>query len=109
MLEEVKKSLMAGFGAVILTRKKVEEITKKLVDDAKLTQEDAKRLKEELIDTGQQQWEEAEKFFSEAIKKGIAAMHLASRSEVNKLSAKFEGMERRISSLEKENTAKRKQ
>ena len=39
MLEEIKKGLLSGFGAIFLTREKAEEVTNKLVDEAKLSKE----------------------------------------------------------------------
>jgi len=100
MLEEVKKTLMAGFGAVFLTRKKVEEITRKLVDEAKLSPEDAQRLTEELIATGERQWGEVENSFSKAMQRGLGTMQVASRSDVSELRDKIDTLEKRVSSLE---------
>jgi poly(hydroxyalkanoate) granule-associated protein len=100
MLEDVKKAMMASLGAVFLTRQKVEEITRKLVDEAKLSPEEAQRLTEELIGTGERQWGEVEKSFSKAMQRGLATMQVASRSEVGDLRAKIEDLEKRVSSLE---------
>lgn len=100
MLEDVKKAMMAGFGAVFLTRQKVEEATRKLVDEARLSPEDAQRLTEELITTGERQWKEVEKSFSEAIQRGLGTMNVASRSEVGELRDKIDELEKRVSSLE---------
>jgi len=100
MLEDAKKAMMAGLGAVLLTRQKVEEATRKLVDEARLSPEDAQRLSEELIATGERQWEEVAKSLSETIQRGFATMDIASRSEVGELRAKIDDLEERVSSLE---------
>ena len=51
MLEDIKKGLLAGFGTIFLTKDKIEEATKKLVDQAKLSRWTA-RLKTSTWPTG---------------------------------------------------------
>ncbi len=59
MLEEIRKGLLAGFGAVLLSKEKIEEVISKLVDEAKLNKEEAQKLKDELFTTGERQWKES--------------------------------------------------
>ena len=48
MLEEIKKGLMASFGTIFITKEKIEEATKKMVEQAKISKEDAQKLADEL-------------------------------------------------------------
>jgi polyhydroxyalkanoate synthesis regulator phasin len=70
MLEEIKKGLLAGFGAVLLTKEKIDEVSRKLVNDAKLSKEDAQKLTNELIETGDRRWQDLEKTVTENVRKG---------------------------------------
>ena len=101
MLGEIKKGLLAGFGAVFLTKEKIEEVTRKLVAEAKLSREDAERLRKELADTGEEQWKEMEKSVSGAVRKAVASLNVAPRGDVEELKAKVDSLDRRLQALEK--------
>ena len=101
MLGEIKKGLLAGFGAVFLTKEKIEEVTHKLVAEAKLTREDAERLRSELLETGEKQWKEMEKSVSGAIRKAVESLNVAPRGDVEELKAKLDALDKRLKVLEK--------
>jgi len=60
MLEEIRKVLLSAFGVVLLTKEKAEEATRKFVEDARISNEDAQNLVDELFETGPRQWSEME-------------------------------------------------
>jgi len=101
MLGEIKKGLLAGFGAVFLTKEKIEEVTRKLVAEAKLNREDAERLRKELLDTGEEQWKEMEQSVSSAVRKAVEALNLAPRGDVEELKNKVDALDTRLQALEK--------
>jgi len=96
MLDEIKRGLLSGLGAVILTKEKIEEISRKMTDDAKLSKEDAQKLKKELLAAGERDWDRMEKSVSDVIKKGLENLDLCPRSEVQELRARLERLERRL-------------
>ena len=96
MLDEIKKGLLSGLGAVFLTKDKIERITRNMVEEAKITKEDAQNLKEDLYKTGEREWSEIEEFFSGIIKKIIQSLNLCSRKEVDELKKRVEDLERRL-------------
>lgn len=100
MLEEIRKGLLTGFGAVFLTREKVEDVTKRLVKDAKLSREDAQKLAEELLTTGERQWEDLEKVVMDAVRKGVDKLGISTRSDLDDLKAEIEKLEKRLAVVE---------
>jgi polyhydroxyalkanoate synthesis regulator phasin len=100
MLIDVKKNLMTGLGAVLLTKDKIEEITRRLVDEARLSREDADLLVEELYATGQRQWSSIETSIKDAIRKTISSMDVGSRQELEKLKTKVSHLQTRVDLLE---------
>jgi polyhydroxyalkanoate synthesis regulator phasin len=100
MLEKIGKGLLAGLGAVLLTKDKVEEVVRKMADEAKLSNEDARRLTNELVETGERQWEEMDKAVTESLRKSLAKMDVASRKEVEELKARLDNLEKRLNRLE---------
>jgi polyhydroxyalkanoate synthesis regulator phasin len=100
MLEAIRKGLMTGFGAVILTKEKIESVTHKLVQEAKMTQEDAERLTEELFSKGETQWQEFDNLIRDSIRKILENLNVGSKEAVEALSQKIQNFETRIALLE---------
>lgn len=100
MIKEIKKGLLSGFGAIFLTREKLENATRKLVQETKLSKEEAEKFVEELSQTGARQWEEIEANFSRIIGKGIERMDIASQKELNALKSQVAALENRINAME---------
>jgi polyhydroxyalkanoate synthesis regulator phasin len=101
MIEETKKHLLTGFGAVLLTKEMLEDATRKLVDDAKLSTDEAQKLAEDLCAIGSQQCSEIEAMFSKSVSKSIESLDLASRQDLSELRLKVERLEQRLERIEK--------
>jgi len=100
MLEEIKKILFSGLGVILVTREKVEEVTRKLVDEAKLSKEEARDLADELFETGSKQWSDMETSITRTVQKGIQNLDVASRKELDECQLKVANLEKRIGILE---------
>ena len=96
MLDEIKKGLLSGLGAVFLTKDKIERITRKMVEEAKMSKEDAQNLKEDLYKTGEREWSELEDFFSGIIKKIMQGLDLCSRKDMDDLKKRVAELEKRL-------------
>jgi len=100
MLEDIRKGLLAGFGSIFLTKDKIEEATKKLVDQAKLSREDAQKLAEELAQVGERRWSDLEKTITDTLRKGLNSLDLPRQSEMEALRAKIDRLEKQLSAVE---------
>lgn len=100
MLEEIKRGLMTGIGAVLLTKEKIEESVEKLVKESKIREEDARQLIDELSGTGQAKAEKLEKDMGDVFKKTLSGMNVARKDELDDLKQQVEGLELRLSVLE---------
>jgi len=100
MLEDIKKGLMAGFGTIFLTKDKIEEATKKLADQAKISREDAQKLADELVQVGAERWGDMEKAVTEMTRKGMDSLDFPRQSELAELKTKIEGLEKRLAAIE---------
>ncbi len=100
MLEEIKKNLITGLGAVLLSKDKIEKITQRLVDEARLSREDADRLANELFQAGQHQWSSIETSIKEAVRKTLSSMDIGSRQELEKLKTTVSHLQTRVDLLE---------
>jgi polyhydroxyalkanoate synthesis regulator phasin len=100
MLDEIRKGLLAGFGTVFITKDKIEEVTKKMVDQAKISKEDAQKLAEELLQTGEQRWSEMEKTVTEMTRKGMDSLDISRQSDLQDIKDKIDGLEKRLAAIE---------
>jgi polyhydroxyalkanoate synthesis regulator phasin len=50
LIEMIRKSLLASLGAAVVTKEKVEEATKRLVEDGKISRDEAEKLANDLVD-----------------------------------------------------------
>ena len=100
MLEEMRKGLLAGFGAVVLTREKIESVCQRLVEEAKMSKEDAERLANELYEAGKRQWTDLESGLKHALRSAMESIDVGSHQEVKRLREKLESVEKRVTLLE---------
>ena len=100
MLEEIQKSLTIGLGVVLLSKDKIEEVTRRLVDEARLTREDADRLADELFQTGRHQWSSMEDFIKDAVRRILSSMDIGSQRELEELKAQVNNLQKRVELLE---------
>lgn len=107
MLEEIRKGLLSGLGAVLLTKEKVEEATLRLVKEAKISKEDAKNLADELFQAGTRQWSEMEASLSKTLRKAVENLDIASKKELHGLKSKVGKLEKRFEKLEQEIMSKK--
>ena len=100
MLQEIKKGIFASLGAVLLTKEKVESVTRKMVDESKLSAEEAKNLADELSEAGQVQWSEIEETLTGALQKAVHSLNIAKRDELEKIKDLVDNLEKRMVLLE---------
>lgn len=100
MLEDIKKGLFAGIGAVLLTRDKVERVIDTFVNESKLSREEGQRLADELVQSGEKQWSSLEERVLETVRNGIDRLDIGRRTELEALQERVENVEKRITLLE---------
>jgi polyhydroxyalkanoate synthesis regulator phasin len=104
MLELLRKGLMAGIGAVVLTTEKIQETVRKLVEEGKISTEEGEKLAEDLVRSGERQWEEITTKMADTTKKWSENIESVKRKEVEDLKERLEKVEQRLAELEKGQT-----
>lgn len=100
MLELIKKSLLASLGAAVVTKEKIQEATFSLVQQGKISVEEAEKLSDDLVTSGQHQWEEVQSKITENVKKAMDSLDISSKSEFQELMTRLENLEKRVATLE---------
>ena len=60
MFEIFKKSLFAGLGLVVVTKTKLESVMDRLVEEGKMSRDEAEKMARELLESGEKQWTDFE-------------------------------------------------
>lgn len=96
LIETLKKTLYAGVGMAFLTRDKIEDMAKKLADEAKLGETEGKKFIDEILKKS----EEAKVSFQRAVDAGVAAalerMNVARDRDLKALEARVKALETRL-------------
>ena len=100
MLELLKKGMLAGIGAAVLTRDKIREATRMLVEEGKLSTDEAEKLTEDLVKRGEKEWEDINTKFHSSFKKVAEGLEMVRKKEFADLKARVELLEQRLSKLE---------
>jgi len=109
MLELIKRSLLASLGAAVITREKVNNATRHLVEQGKLSKEEADKLAHDLAEGGKRQWEEIQNRVAEVVKKGLENLDIAKKAEFRQLLQRVENLEKRLTLLEDDAKGKNEQ
>jgi len=91
---DLRKTIMAGIGASLVTKDKIEAALQDLVKQGKVSTEEARTLAMKLAEEGRREWESAGKDLAEKLEALLAKADYARKADL-------QALERRISELEK--------
>lgn len=108
MFEIFKKSLFAGLGLVVVTKTKLESALDKLVEEGKMSRDEAEKMGRELLESGEKQWTDFEEKLQETVKSFLATMDICKGGDLKKLEKKVKALDMRLKGLEKETATVKK-
>jgi len=103
MFEIFKKSLFAGLGLAVVTKTKLESVLEKLVEEGKMSKDEAEKMGKELLDSGEKQWTDFESRLQETIKGFLDNMDISKASDLKKLEKKMKAIDKRLKVQEMKN------
>ncbi len=93
MKELMKNVVYAGVGAAFLTKEKIEELNRDLVEKGKMTQEEGKQFVDELIKKSENVKDQLELWISQRVEDKIKQLDLATRDELADLKRQVEELQ----------------
>jgi polyhydroxyalkanoate synthesis regulator phasin len=93
MLDSLKKALYAGVGLAFLTRDKIEELGKRLAEEAKLSEPEGRKLVDEFLKKGEDARASLEKMVSGAVNAALERIDIPKRSDLKALEARVQALE----------------
>ena len=77
MIELIKKAILTGVGIAALTKDKVEELAKELIDKGKMSEQEGEKFVEEMLNRAEESRETCKNQTESLVKNTIAKMNLA--------------------------------
>ena len=100
MFEIFKKSLFAGLGLAVVTKTKMESVLEKLVEEGKMSRDEAEKMGQELLESGEKQWDDFETRLKETVKGFLDNMDICKSSDLKKVEKKVKALDMRLKALE---------
>ena len=95
MLDLIRKSLLAGVGAAVVTKDKIEDAFDEFVKDGKINASDAKIIANKIAEQGRKE-------FEETVANLLVKLRETSSQADNSAHAKITALQERIRELEKQ-------
>jgi len=99
MIDLIKKTMLAGIGATVTTKEKIESVLGDYVEKGRLSANEAKSLAERIAEDGKVEFEQAKNDLGDRINDLLKKSNLATRNELAAL-------EKRVMALETRHAAK---
>ena len=90
MFEALDKLMLAGLGAVSMTRERAEKIFDEYVSRGKVEKEARTGFVKEVMDTADKTRKDFEKLISEQVHKTVDKLELATRDDIKRLEEKLD-------------------
>ena len=90
MFETLDKLMLAGLGAMSMTKEKAEEIFDEYVEKGKAQKDQRPGFVKDLMDRAEKSKKDMEKLISEQIDKALAKQPLATKDDINRIEAKLD-------------------
>ena len=96
MIDLIKKTLLAGVGAAVVTKEKVEETLADFVRQGKVNAADARIIAEKIAEQGRHEWEEASAKLGAKFKEYAARSDEATKARLTELEQRVRVLEEKL-------------
>jgi len=93
MIDLIKKTLLTGVGLAVMTKDKVEELGRDLVDQAKLSENEGRDFLDNLMKQSEAARDEFESRVNALVKKAVEGLNLVHQDELTKVQARLAELE----------------
>lgn len=85
MKDLLKKTLLTGIGLAAISKDKLEELSKEMIDKGNMSEEEGRKFVAEMFDYGEKAMDGLEKQVNRYVEKAINRMELVRKSELEEL------------------------
>lgn len=102
MIDFVKKTILAGVGATVVTADRIEAILQDLVKQGKITADESKEAARRIVDEGRKEFENAEKELNQKFDDLLHKSPVVFRKDFDSLEKRIKALESRIAEASSE-------
>ena len=106
MFDLIKKTMLTGVGLAAMTRDKVEELARELIEKGEMTEKEGKDLVDEFMKKSEQAKKDLETKVEGIVEKVLGKMNLATKEDIRRLEEKIRHIEQQKVSENKTGTSK---
>lgn len=96
MIESIKKTLLAGVGAAVITKEKVESALGELVQQGKVTSAEARQVAAKIADQSRQEFETLSNELGEKLRETFQGGERRNQERIDELEARVAALELRV-------------
>lgn len=100
MIELVKKALLTGVGVAALSKEKIEDLAKEIVEKGKMTEQEGQKLVDQLLSSSEDARQDLQKQIEEKIQAVLDKMDLAKKSDLDALKLEIEELQKKSDQAE---------
>ncbi len=100
MIEIIKKTMLAGLGAAVVTKDTVQKSLQDLVAKGKLSAEEAGKAADSIVAQGREEFDKAKEELAKTFDQALNKANVASVSRVEVLEAELKALQARVADLE---------
>ncbi len=93
MIDLIKKTVLAGIGATVTTKEKIEGMLGEYVEKGRLSAHEAKSLAERIVEDGKQEFESAKNDLGQRFDDMLKKSNFATRQELDALAKRVHALE----------------
>ena len=93
MLDAIHKMFLAGVGFAAMTKDKIDEHVKELVERGKLTEKEGREIAEDMLKKSEQARKDLQERVEKLVQEALQKLHVASREDIEKLASRIEKLE----------------
>jgi polyhydroxyalkanoate synthesis regulator phasin len=101
MIDVIKKAVLTGIGIASLTKDKVEDLAKDLIDKGKMSEQEGEKLVQEMLSRAEESRQTMKNQTETLVQKTIDKMRLARMEDIELLKKEIETLRAEISDLQK--------
>ncbi|MEZ5275682.1 MAG: hypothetical protein R3F07_04805 [Opitutaceae bacterium] len=99
MIDLIRKTFLAGVGAVVMTREKIEESMADLVEKGKISAKDAREVAEKLAADGKREFETVSDDVQKRVKEMLEQMGVGQKDKIGDLEKRLLALEIEVQNL----------
>lgn len=93
MIDLIKKSMLAGIGAAVVTKENAQQTLDEWVQKGKVSADEAKDMASKIVDQGRDEYDKARGELSKLFDEALARANVATKSDVDALEARIAALE----------------